>query len=202
MFKTFNCKGLIRIVIIQQTQVSTSTPVSQSHNATIPRFCTANGNEPLQLIGIKSIWIIDRISTNPRESILQECAMQSSGLFCRSKRWTSHPWLARAARTKGDASDGRGWARVGDAHAHGAPEVPLHQCTLHVSRRARAGFTSIVPASATGDRIHIIMEGPCSISHVTHRVIVSHGRRLGILRPMRFACDSAPELDRFKGGSS
>lgn len=70
--------------------------------------------------------------------------MQSSGLFCRSKRWTSHPWLARAARTKGERVR---WARMGESgrctctRCTGGAVASMHSprfapgsCRFHVDR--------------------------------------------------------------------
>lgn len=90
----------------------------------------------------------------------------------------------------------RGW-RGWRGTIHTSDGWAMHMHAVHRRRRcinalstfcARAACTLIVPTSKIGDRIHIIMEGPCSISHVTHRVTASHGQRLGILRSMRSAC--------------
>lgn len=64
-----------------------------------------------------------------------------------------------------------------------APEAPLpHRCVQQHHGRPRFALVPlIVPTSTIGDRIHIIMEGPCSISHVTRRATASHGQRLAIL---------------------
>lgn len=63
-------------------------------------------------------------------------------------------------------------------------------CSTHraASRRA-APVRPPVGEIATRDRIHIITgeRGSCSISHIAHRVIASHGRRLAASR-MRLPC--------------
>ena len=63
-------------------------------------------------------------------------------------------------------------------------------CSMHraASRRA-APVRPPVGEIATRDRIHIITgeRGSCSISHIAHRVIASHGRRLAASR-MRPPC--------------
>lgn len=90
----------------------------------------------------------------------------------RSKRWASHP-CRRGSRAHARSAHRRRRCRIDACTGPRFALVPL-----------------IVPTSTIGDRIHIITEGPCSISHVTHRATASHGQRLAVLHAIPPVCIS------------
>lgn len=84
------------------------------------------------------------------------------------------------------------WGKHGAAGLEKGDQRAVQMHAVHRRRRcidALSTFRALVPVSRRSCRavhrggigdisMHIIMEGPCSISHVTRRVIASHGRRL------------------------